>query len=382
MRRDFEPLYQKWESDYAAWSAAKKLRDDEAFEKCKTPGEHAASDLHRFMNRYYLTDGKPDQTKTPEPLVLHGFRDTTWRLSTMAREIPGLHTSWGGLGHPYTHCIGWVREEVVQLAKSISDRAKEAEKALRKAKWEQQLEIHQKYVAHMQSKETTGGTDKGSKPFDLDRCKGSYVIRCDEILDGWTSDITGDTLTMDISCSSSNMLHATYNFGILRGTMILSLSEDNLKGVFQEDEEDSEASESDEDEDDEGEDEDEDDEDDKDSIDVQESTVGKKRKQGKASLAQATGSAVRHANAKKRKTTLLPSLSRRVYLRLHGYETGEGEILPYPDPGHIDFLSDSCATFSGLMYSLSCVGDNVEFRGYKISDQPQEREDDLQTLYA
>ncbi|KAM0255374.1 hypothetical protein ACHAQJ_005816 [Trichoderma viride] len=368
MRRDYEPLYQKWESDCAAWSDAKKRREDEAFERCKTPGEQAAFDLHRFMDRYYLTDGKPDQTKTPESLALHGFDHMTWRLSSMVREIPGLHTRSGGISQPYTHCIGWNREEVFGLAKSITDRANEAEKALRKTKWEQQLKIHQKYIARMQPNETTDGADEGSKPFDLDRCKGSYVIRCDEITNGWNSDITGHTLTMDISSTRGNMLRADFNFGVIRGTMHFSLSEDTLKGIFDEDDSGSETSSDDE--------EDEYDKDDEDGIDEQESTGGKKRKQSKTSIAQATGSAVsRHANAKRRKTALLPSLSRRVYLRLHGYETGEGEVLPYPDPGHIDFLSDGCATFAGLMYHLTYVGDNVEFLGYKISDQPRKQKD-------
>lgn len=363
MRADHEPLHHKWEADCAAWNAEKKRRDDEAFKNCKTPDERATFDPNRFMDLYFLTDRKPDKAKTTEPLALRGYHDK-WKLHNMAEKVPGLHTYSGGLSPDRELCIGWNREEVFKLASSISDRADKANKAQQKAKWEQQLEIHQKYTAQMQSKETSNGANKHPKAFSLDRCQGSYVIQCREITEGWLDDLRGHTHTMDISSGSGNTLRATYDFGIIEGAMILSLSEDTLQTIVSEDNLDSEASLSDED------DEDEDDED---------STSGKKRKLGKASLAQASA-ALRDANAKRRKTTPLPSLSRRVYFRLRGRETGEGEVFSNPDSGHIDFLSDSCATFAGLVYDLTHVGENVEFRGYKVSDTPREKLEDWESF--
>lgn len=400
LRLEYKPLYQKWESDFAVWSAEKERLDDEAFEKCETPSEQVSFDTRRFLDRYYLTDGKPDQTKTPETLVLNSegrLSDLSWK----ARDIPGLHTwsSTNNIMDPVTCFIGWDRDEIMRLGKEFSDREDEAEKARRRSKWEEHMETHKKYIASIQPKEEAAdGVDESSNPFDLDRCIGSYIIRCDAILDGWATEHTGDTLSMDISYNSTgDMLLAAYNFGILKGTMTLSLSEDTLKEMFGADALEPESSISDEadnageddedaevDEDDDDEKDDEDDEDDennkhnqhnkdaengKDGIDAEGSTNGKKRK---ASLEQDTDSATHPCdNAKKRKTAPQPPPSRRLYLRLEGYETGECEELYLPEPGHIDFTSDGCVKFEGLMYTLSCVGGNVKFEGYKISDEVQ-----------
>lgn len=105
LRADYAPLHQKWEADYAVWSAEKKRRDDEAFAKCKAPGERANFDLHRFTDMYFLTDGKPDKTKAPEPLVLSELREP-WHLRTMAERIPGLHTRSVGPSSKTELCIG------------------------------------------------------------------------------------------------------------------------------------------------------------------------------------------------------------------------------------------------------------------------------------
>ncbi|KAL7960328.1 hypothetical protein V8C34DRAFT_276861 [Trichoderma compactum] len=361
MRADYEPLQQKWEADWAAWSAEKKRREDEAFDKCKTPGERAACDINRFMDLYFLTDGKPDKTKTTMAMSLSGFGDR-WTLHGMAERIPGLHTCSGGRSPNREVCIGWDRVEVFGLASSISDRDDRASKAKQKAERDQQLERHQKYVDQVQSKKAGKGASKSSRAFSLNRCQGSYIVQCDEIEDGW--DDLG-MLTLDISIGKGNTLRAAYYFGIMEGTMILSQSEDTLQAIVGEDGRNAESSFS--DEDDEGDDEDDDEED-----DWQDSTGGKKRKLGTISLAKASGAAaVRRTNAKRRKTNPLPSLSSRVYFRLRGRETGEGEVHPDPQAGHIDFMSDSCATFAGLMYSFPYVGRNIEFRGHKVSDRPE-----------
>ncbi|KAL7928523.1 hypothetical protein V8C35DRAFT_317950 [Trichoderma chlorosporum] len=370
MRTDYEPLQQKFKSDWASWIAEKKRKEDEAFKKCKTPGERAACNLDRFMDLYFLTDGKPDKTKTTEALRLSGFGDRS-ALHSMAEKIPGLHTCSGGQSPNRELCIGWDYAEVSVLAMGISDRDREARKVQKMAEKEQQLERHREYLAQIRSKKTSKGPSKRPQEFSLDRCKGSYIIQCDGITDNWDD---FDTLTMDISSSKGNMLRAAYDFGILEGTMILSQSEETLQAIVGEDHGSSNASSSDEDEEDENEegydeyDENEDD----DGNDLQSSISGKKRKLAKTSLAKASKSAAaRSSDAKRRKTKHLPSLSRRVYFRLRGRETGEGMIHSDPESGHIDFLSDGCATFAGLIYGLPYVGRNVEFQGHKVSDLPK-----------
>lgn len=386
MRREYEPLYRKWESDFAAWSAEKERLDDEAFEKCETPNERACFDVRRFLERYYLTDGKPDPTKTPETLVLHSesrLSDLSWKT----RDIPGLHT-WSStyqLMEPVTCFIGWDRDEIMRLGKEFSDREREAEKARRRSKWEENMEAHKQYLARRQSKEgDADGEDEKSKPFDLSRLAGSYVIRCDAIMDEWATEHTGDTLTMDVAPSSDDMLVAAYNLGIIRGTMTLCLSDDTLKEMFdpeedEDEDEDSEASMSDEEDENNEDKEDDDKEDKEDGVDTEEPTNAKKRK---ASLKQEEDEdSSQQQPAKKRKTATQPIPSRRVYLRLEGYETGEGEELHVPDPGYIDFSSNDCIAFEGLMKSLTYVGSKVKFEGYKISDEPQREPDVFEYVF-
>ncbi|KAK1249269.1 hypothetical protein MKX07_002785 [Trichoderma sp. CBMAI-0711] len=366
MKTDYAPLYQKWQAECAAWDAEKKQRDDEAFAKCKTPGERANCDLDRFMDMYFLTNGKPDKSKTPKPLALSGFQDRS-SLHSRAERVPGLETCSGGPPSSRELCIGWDRSEVFALASRVSERAYEAEKAQQTAEWEQQMARHRRYIAR--SLGTGSGGSRQPDKFDLARCLGSYIIQCDEIADQWPDVVRGHTLTMDISKGKGNTLLAAYDFGIIEGTMILSLSEDTLKAIVGGDTSESEASRSDDfyssEDDGDG---------DEEGIHTQQPDGGIKRKAGQfSSLARATASAVvRHpVTAKRRKTGAMPSLTRRVYLRLRGRETGEGEIIPDPDSGHIDFLSNSCATFAGLVYHLTFVAKNVEFRGYKVSDTPR-----------
>ncbi|PNP46753.1 hypothetical protein TGAMA5MH_01704 [Trichoderma gamsii] len=384
LRREYEPLYRKWESDFAAWSAEKERLDDENFDKCETPSEQAYFDIRRFLDRHYLTDGKPDRTKTPETLVLN----TEGRLSDLSwktRHIPGLY-SWSSTCNtmePVTCFIGWNGDEIKRLGKEFDDREREAEKARRRSKWDENMEAHKQYIARTQSKNgNTDGEDGESKPLDLSRLAGSYVIRCDAILDGWDTENTGDTLTMDVAVapSSNGMLVAAYNLGIIRGTMTLSLSDDALKEVFDPEDEESEDSVSDEeDENNEDEEDDEDKKDDEDGSDTEQPTSGKKRK---ASLQQEEDEdSSLQQPAKKLKTATEPTPSRRVYLRLEGYETGNGEELHVPDPGYIDFTSNDCIAFEGLMKTLTYVGNKVKFEGYKISDEPQREPEHFEYVF-
>jgi hypothetical protein len=388
LRREYEPLYQKWESDLAAWTAEKERLDDEAFAKCETPNERACFDIRRFLDYYYLTDGKADPTKTPETLVLHSenrenrLSDLSWKT----RDVPGLHC-WRSTCYvmePITCYIGWDGDEITRLGKEWDDRERETKKAQRRSKWEENMEAHRQYLARTQSKKgNTDGKDEKSTPFDLSRLAGSYVIRCDAIMDEWDTKHTGDTLTMDVAPSSDDMLVAAYNFGIIRGTMTLCLSDDRLKEIFdceedeeEEEEEDSEAFISDEEnEDDEAKEDDEDEGDDKDDeygIDPEEPTSGNKRK---ASLEPGEEFM---PSPKKQKTAIEPTPARRVYLRIESYETGEGEELHVPDAGYIDFTSNDCIAFEGLMKTLTYVGSKVKFEGYKISDEPQREPDVLE----
>lgn len=118
------------------------------------------------------------------------------------------------------------------------------------------------------------------------------------------------------------------------------------------------------------------DDDDDDDDEEEESDRDQKHK-GKKRLAKAVSNEKAHgAGPGAKRGKMMPSLSRRVYYRLRGRETGEGQILPDIESGHLDFMSDRCAKFEGLADYFPYVGKNVEFRGFKVSDKPRKKPDD------
>ena len=59
-------------------------------------------------------------------------------------------------------------------------------------------------------------------------------------------------------------------------------------------------------------------------------------------------------------------------LRFRGRETGEGDVLPDPRRGYIEFTDGSYASFRGVV-DISHVGDGIEFTGWKVDGVPQRR---------
>ncbi|KAK1996557.1 hypothetical protein LX36DRAFT_637800 [Colletotrichum falcatum] len=278
MRSDYEVMSRRWEEDDAcAWDKAKKRRADEAFAKCTTPAEKASCDLDRFMDRYFLTEGKPAKDGTRQA-------------------------------------------------------------------------------------------------FDLERCQGSYVLRCEAAEDHQEHEPEA-LFTLDICAGKDGLLVAAHDFGLFEGTMILSRSEEKLRlldelegkedtddgsydyGYYDEDEEDRRNK----------------------GPSLAEVVASRKRKAESGGGTAGGGPAQQQQQQQQQKTRktkrrkLTPSFSRRVYFRMRWRETGEGKIHDAPEAGHLDFLGDRGTEFAGLAYEFPYMGRNVEFRGFKVSDAPRRR---------
>ncbi|KAH8683847.1 hypothetical protein BGZ61DRAFT_455347 [Ilyonectria robusta] len=342
MRRDYEPLQQAWERDVRAYDAKKKYQDDDKFAKCTTPGQRASLDLNRFIEYYFLTDGQPDQAKTTKPLAVHGFGDRA-SLHRIAERVDGLHTVSGGTGMDRTLCIGWHLGAVRSLAEGISAEAAKIRKQQQDSKWENAMEAHRQYVKQSQA-----------PSFDLQRCRGSYIVQCLPVSNGW-SETRDITFTLDVCRGTKGTLIADFQFGIIEGTMLLGLSDEVLDNIAEPESHSDDCGSP-------------DDDDDEEEPDQDQKGKGKKRLAKAVSNEKARGAG---HDAKRGK--MMPSLSRRVYYRLRGRETGEGQILPDIESGHLDFMSDRCARFEGLADYFPYVGRNVEFRGFKVSDKPRKK---------
>ncbi|KAL6873001.1 hypothetical protein J3F83DRAFT_731707 [Trichoderma novae-zelandiae] len=314
---------------------------------------------------YFLTEGKPDASKTKTFLMLGDFGDYE-TLREMAHRTPGLEVLTGSpsIGAEFPD---WERtSDSTEEADDIP--AVEFNQVNREEEWEQQPEARMKSATRLPSKKTDSIKQERLEPSHSDRRLGSYVIRCDHIEESWSEFPDGPTFTMDISRGKGDTLCAAYYFGVVQGTMIPSEYPNTLTTMIDEAETDSETSESEQDTPwtpwkmfggDEV-------EETKDPF-VQASSGGKKRKAGKASPAKATPS---DANAKRRRITARPAFSvRSLHFQLRGRDTGTHEI--YSDPGHLDFRGDDCATLEGVVYQHTLVGNYVEFQGRKVSDTPQ-----------
>jgi hypothetical protein len=119
--------------------------------QCSTPGERALQDLEKFMNHYFLINGRPDRDKATKPLALYGYSDLH-KMRNRTELIPGLEVARGGYKSEQTVCIGRNFESVGQLANSITFQTQEKFNKKSKDKWEATMEGHHELVASIKKK--------------------------------------------------------------------------------------------------------------------------------------------------------------------------------------------------------------------------------------
>ncbi|KAF4460974.1 hypothetical protein FALBO_12234 [Fusarium albosuccineum] len=355
MELELEPMHQQWVIDVRAWETTRRQQQEEALHN-KSPGEKANIDINWFMNYYFLTDGKPDRRKTPEPLALYGYDNLGRNIQDLVGRVPGLAWATGGTQFKSTMCIGWGYMAVQTLARKITAEARDTKRKREKTDQENSMKAHQDYL----SRSNQGGSSRGrparagnespQTSFDLRQCRGSYAVESNTLFRAWEGmfeDVCGSTaprprFTLEIRDSKvAGVLIAAVDFASFQGAMILSDSKRKLRDFLRDEGEDDEYSDCDYDGEygtEDKEDNESDDDDDKDG----ESGPPRKRQ----------------------KTT--PSASRRVFFRIRGCEAGE--YYSDPSPGYLDFSKDGYALFRGKC-DLAEESD-VDLKGYKVSDVP------------
>ena len=261
-----------------------------------------------------------------------------------AKSIPGLTVIGDGEDHEMC-ALGWNCQAVSEALNSARQRIERNGRLGFKKEGTGKMKEHAEYI------ESLG--DISGEPFELYQTTGTYYVRCKDIESQW--DHTND-MSMHIS-EGTERLFVDFNFGILKGVMLMARSQIALRRlvcefgrlevarlvesepfeVYSEEEV-------------------------TDGEDGGTSEGGKKRK-----AAQGTHTA--HTNKKHKKTE--PSGPPfRLYLQWRGRETREGEIQLDPDNtniGHIDFVDTACTRFEGEA-NLGFIGGAVSFTGYKISE--------------
>jgi hypothetical protein len=148
------------------------------------------------------------------------------KIARAANNIPGLdvETAQHEYNKVYTVCLGWDGAALRRICKDIEAAAK-VEKE--QEKWQEAIRRHEELVKATK-KAKKGGKKASGKSADqrgeLSRCVGSYVIRCDHLEPGYGSNLS----TVDIQSSgpTRGILVAAVDWGTIKGTMLLSFSEE------------------------------------------------------------------------------------------------------------------------------------------------------------
>jgi hypothetical protein len=212
------------------------------------------------------------------------------------------------------------------------------------------LEDHRAFV---QSLERKKGQGKASGPLTyrerLDRCKGSYRVRCKALSEQW--DICDSLFIHITNDPSPGFLQAAVEFGIIEGTMLLVFNEADLDVYV----------------DTAGQDEDsEEEEGDSPECDVMPSASSSKKRKAAAS----TTSTKRDRGRPKKQARAATSPTNRLFIaHLKGEDTGTGETFHEPGPGYLEFIDNDCVAFKGVCTMPGVDEDRVPFEGFKVDSK-------------
>ncbi|KAI8268541.1 hypothetical protein K4K58_004991 [Colletotrichum sp. SAR11_239] len=188
--------------------------------------------------------------------------------------------------------------------------------------------------------------------FDIQKCCGSYRMRCSKIEDQWPTD---DDMKLDVWAGKHGLLKAACDFGAFEGTMIMSESEELLDAICdldQPDEENAGLSKYNQDDSSES------------SEDDQPARSKKRAAQGNLSGAPA------------KKTKTAPKDCHRIYYRMRVADTGTGDLDDDTRSGYLDFSGGEhpragYSHFVGFANDFCCLSGKMEFNGKKVAKTPQ-----------
>ncbi len=292
------------------------------------------------IERYFLSSGRPERTKTTAVVGIPFDRHSSYRAGQMrdaASKIAGLHQETGLGPKTQTVFMGWDSGAVNTSANNHAKKEAEELQAAEDEREDERAEMHSAYLHTLKP-------DKSYSPV------GSYIVDCEEIKCQWPDQ--ADDLSLDIcQTREPDIFDASFDFGVLEGVMIISTDKNALEQYCSQLDREADSN-SDAEEDDE-EDEDED-----------KRTTFSKRK----------AKATRGRGHPSKKSKAGRAAQPRTYqLKLKCRETGEGETQSTAMNGTIKFKDGKLASFMGKA-DLPCVGQGVPFTARKISDAPSHSE--------
>lgn len=210
------------------YNALKKAHDEaelqkreENFSKLSNPSAEADFSVELFLRKYFMDcNGKADTTKSTQPISLPGLRNRA-SLHQAAEKIAGLNTQSGGKEPDRVLVIGWNRSDVFRMAANIDGEQNKKQVALSAQLWDRKLQVHKDFAR--KNARHSRNTNSVSNAI------GHYLIRSEAFEEGWDGT---DNMLLDIHQLQPNALKASFDFGALEGTMLLSPSEDTLSKII------------------------------------------------------------------------------------------------------------------------------------------------------
>ena len=329
------------ENERKVVEAAKVIRQ---FAALGSPTAEANFSRTMFLQKYFLDEaGKPDQSRTPEPIPLPGLLNRA-KMHAAAERIRGLKTYSEGEGEDRTLVIGWA----LKLQQAEQE------------EWNQLMQQHELFVSQARSQDPAA-------EFYIHQIGGIYIIKCDEMNLVAARNSYNNTMRLEIIENGPEGCVGIFDFGVLEGIMLLDESKENLAlrvaSLECEAQQDSSGEDDDSGREDDGGQEDDDDN----QIDENTNNPSTPKKRKANSIEEAVS-----PPSKKSKQMQKQKQSKAnggtIYLQWRGIDTGEGEIqLDYGNKhvGQLNFSDNAGFAFEGTA-NLESVGNNIRFQGWRI----------------
>lgn len=165
------------------------------------------------MERYFLSSGQPDRTKTTivvgMPLELRSQYRAS-QLREAASKISGLHHATGFGPNTQTIFMGWNAQAVNKEANGHCAKETKQTQAAEELRQNALTERHSNYL-----KTLNKWKNKECSP------SGRYIISCEEIEEQWPDQ--ANDLSLDIYATSRpDVFEASFDFGVLERAMVIS----------------------------------------------------------------------------------------------------------------------------------------------------------------
>ena len=321
-------------------TTARESEEDMTWKKLDNdPGQRANLDIDRFFRHYFLTDGKLDRAKTPDPLRLESVTTETRKEVIRRVKCHGLHFYHSPQNAGSILCVGVDKAKVNMIWDKVAAAAERTVIKNLESRCEEDMKEHLILAGQLcqEKVEEFGDSDPVWKLRD---CSGLFLVRSQKIRQEYPRHLRNTLRISDrlVRTVKGLALVAKFDFGICSGTMYLADSSQTLQGLAEGDNRDIDAE----------------------SDNEASANTSRKRK----TPATKQGSDHRKKRRRSDMNEEQPSLSLLVSFRGRKNLVPDKEIFHIPRTGTIDFYDDYHCRLKGSV-DLPEIG-TVSFEGWKI----------------